>query len=116
MTTVKIGGKEYPVRFSIGVLAAMNDKYGENGQQKIFEAVEKGDVGPLIWLTKKMIETGVKYRALMGETVETDTPDEEALGVLIGPAEMPEVMQAITAAMTEGNKTTVESAAKDKKK
>lgn len=53
MITVKIGGTEYPVRFSIGVLAAMNDQYGENGQQKIFEAVEKGDVGPLIWLTKK---------------------------------------------------------------
>lgn len=116
MTTVNIGGKAYPVRFSIGVLAAMNDTYGQNGQQKIFDAVEKGDVGPLIWLAKKMIETGVKYRKIMGETVETGTPDEETLGVLIGPAEMPEVMQAITAAMTDGNKTTVESAAKDKKK
>lgn len=115
MITVKVGGTEYPVRFSIGVLAAMNDTYGENGQQKIFEAVEKGDVSPLIWLTKKMIETGVKYRALMGEDAP-EAPDEEALGVLIGPAEMPEIMQAITAAMTEGNKTTVESAAKDKKK
>lgn len=115
MITVKIGGTEYPVRFSIGVLAAMNDKYGENGQQKIFEAVEKGDVSPLIWLTKKMIETGVKYRRLLGEDAP-EPPDEEALGVLIGPAEMPEIMQAITAAMTEGNKTTVESAAKDKKK
>lgn len=115
MTAVTIGGKEYPVRFSIGVLAAMNDTYGENGQQKIFDAVEKGDVSPLIWLTKKMIETGVKYRALMGEDAP-EVPDEEALGVLIGPAEMPEIMRAITAAMTEGNKTTVESAAKDKKK
>lgn len=115
MITVTICGAEYPIRFSIGVLAAMNDKYGENGQQKIFEAVEKGDVSPLIWLTKKMIETGAKYRALMGEDAP-ETPDEEAIGVLIGPAEMPEIMQAITAAMTEGNKTTVESAAKDKKK
>lgn len=115
MTTVTIGWKEYPVRFSIGVLAAMNDKYGANGQRKIFDAVEKGDVRPLIWLTKKMIETGVKYRALMGEEAP-EAPDEEALGMLIGPAEMPEIMQAITAAMTEGNKTTVESAAKDKKK
>ena len=115
MITVTICGAEYPIRFSIGVLAAMNDKYGENGQQKIFEAVEKGDVSPLIWLTKKMIETGVKYRALMGEDAP-EPPDEEAIGVLIGPAEMPEIMQAITAAMTEGNKTTVESAAKDKKK
>lgn len=116
MTTVTIGGAEYPVRFSIGVLAAMNDKYGANGQQKIFDAVEKGDVSPLIWLTAKMIDNGIRYRQIMGETVETGTPDEETLGVLIGPAEMPEVMQAITAAMTEGNKTTVESAAKDKKK
>ena len=116
MITVTICGAEYPIRFSIGVLAAMNDTYGQNGQQKIFDAVEKGDVGPLIWLAKKMIETGVKYRALMGEADETGVPSEEALGVLIGPAEMPEVMQAITAAMTEGNKTTVESAAKDKKK
>ena len=115
MTAVTIGGKEYPVRFSIGVLAAMNDTYGQNGQQKIFDAVEKGDVGPLIWLAKKMIETGVKYRALMGEDAP-EAPDEEALGVLIGPAEMAEVMQAITVAMTEGNKTTVESASKDKKK
>lgn len=115
MTTVTIGGTAYPVRFSIGVLAAMNDKYGANGQQRIFDAVEKGDVGPLIWLTKKMIETGVKYRALMGEDAP-EPPDEEALGVLIGPAEMPEIMRAITAAITEGNKTTVESAAKDKKK
>ena len=115
MTAVTIGGKEYPVRFSIGVLAAMNDTYGQNGQQKIFDAVEKGDVGPLIWLTKKMIETGVKYRRLLGEDAP-EPPDEEALGVLIGPAEMPEIMQAITAAMTEGNKTTVESVAKDKKK
>ena len=116
MITVKVGGAEYPVRFSIGVLAAMNDTYGQNGQQKIFDAVEKGDVGPRIWLPKKMIEKGDKYRALMGEAGETGVPSEEALGVLIGPAEMPEVMQAITAAMTEGNKTTVESAAKDKKK
>ena len=115
MTAVTIGGKEYPVRFSIGVLAAMNDTYGQNGQQKIFDAVEKGDVGPLIWLTKKMIETGVKYRRLLGEDAP-EPPDEEALGVLIGPAEMPEIMQAITAAMTEGNKTTVESVAKKKKK
>ena len=115
MITVTICGAEYPIRFSIGVLAAMNDKYGENGQQKIFEAVEKGDVSPLIWLTKKMIATGAKYRALMGEDAP-EVPDEEALGVLIGPAEMPEIMRAITAAMTEGNKTTVESAAKDKKK
>lgn len=116
MTTVTIGGTAYPVRFSIGVLAAMNDKYGANGQQKIFDALEKGDVSPLIWLTAKMIDNGIRYRQIMGETVETGTPDEEALGVLIGPAEMPEVMQAITAEMTEGNKTTVESAAKDKKK
>ena len=115
MITVTICGAEYPIRFSIGVLAAMNDKYGENGRQKIFEAVEKGDVSPLIWLTKKMIETGAKYRALMGEDAP-EAPDEEASGVMIGPAEMPEIMQAITAAMTEGNKTTVESAAKDKKK
>ena len=116
MTTVTICGKEYPVRFSIGVLAAMNDQYGENGQQKIFDAVEKGDVGPIIWLTGKMIDTGIKYQRLLGERVDGNAPDEEALGVLIGPAEMPEIMQAITAAMTEGNKTTVESAAKDKKK
>lgn len=115
MITVTICGAEYPIRFSIGVLAAMNDQYGENGQQKIFEAVEKGDVSPLIWLTKKMIETGAKYRQLLGEDAP-EAPDEEALGVLIGPAEMPEIMRAITAAMTEGNKTTVESAAKDKKK
>ena len=83
----------------------MNDTYGQNGQQKIFDAVEKGDVGPLIWLAKKMIETGVKYRALMGEADETGVPSEEAAGVLLGPAEMPEVMQATTAATAAGNRT-----------
>ena len=116
MTTVNIGGKAYPVRFSIGVLAAMSDKYGANGEKKIFDAVGKGDVSPLIWLTAKMIDNGIRYQRIMGETVETDTPDEETLGTLIGRFEMGEVMQAITAAITEGNKTTVESAAKDKKK
>lgn len=116
MITVKIGGTEYPVRFSIGVLAAMNDQYGENGQQKIFDAVEKGDVGPIIWLTGKMIDTGIKYQRLLGERVDGNTPDEEALGVMIGAAEMADVMRAITEAMTAGNKTTVESATKDKKK
>ena len=120
MTAVEIGGKQYPVRFTMAAMIAIQDKYGKDGSTKLFAEIEDGDFKALTWLAALMIKQGCAYYKLMGiddPDLTLEPPDEEQLAVLLGVGDLRDVMSTMMAAVTGGSKQTVDAAAaKDKKK
>ena len=117
MTTVEIGGKSYPVRFTLGALTAMNDRYGADGASKLLENISGGEYRDMSWLICLLIQQGCRYAELMGlDGYEKVPPDPSTVEVLLDTAKMREVMGAVAAEMSSSGAQTVETVSKSKKK
>lgn len=112
MKTVHLCGKAYPLRFSLRVVKACEERYGS--LEKMFEAVQMkadgasgglGVVDDCLWLLSSMLDAGYRYAKLNGDTPEAP-PDAD---MLLDALDIPDMQAALFDAITGDNERTVEA-------
>lgn len=112
MKTIKLCGKEYPLRFSLRVVKACEERYGS--LEKMFDAVKMkadeasgglGVVDECLWLFSSMLDAGYRYAKLNGDASEVP-PDADAL---LDAMDIPDMQSALFAAIAGDNERTVEA-------
>ncbi len=112
MKTIQLCGKTYPLRFSLRVVKACEERYGS--LEKMFSAVqmkaddESGGLGVVddcLWLLSSMLDAGYRYAKLNGDTPEA-TPDADTL---LDALDIPDMQATLFDAITGDNERTVEA-------
>ena len=129
---INIGGKEYPMRFSVGASKALCQKYGSlikmadkiTGKQVSENTEESLDA--ISWIVELLIKQGCAYKNLFEADLpipenapvvdgKYTPPTKEMLEVGLGIWELTELQQKIFETMGAGNKREIEAEAKEKK-
>lgn len=79
MATVKVGEKEYPVRFDINVMADIQERYGEI--TRFAEQLSK--LKELRWILYLIINEGISYDNIMNNHTNPSLT-EQYVGMLLG--------------------------------
>lgn len=98
MQTIKLGGKEYPIRFDMAAMKAMQDKFG--AVEGLPERLRELD--SMYWILALLINEGEKYNALTLNTQARQiTPEQVSVIMDIGDFWQGETSQAIIDAFNE---------------
>lgn len=99
MTTVKICGKEYPIKFTVNVIADLQERYGEltNWTKKMESLSET------IWVLWRLINEGIAYERYFCGKNEPDLPDVRTFGMMLSfeDIQSPDIVNAIVNAYNE---------------
>ncbi len=110
MTTISICGHEYPLRFSLRVVKACEERYGSLDQMFNVMQMRKTDGGidivdEFLWLLQSMMDSGARCARYCGEQVE-DPPDKE---ILLDVLDITTLQGKLFAAISGDNARTVEA-------
>lgn len=99
MATVKIGGKEYPIKFTVNVLAAIQKRYGDVAKWSDY----MGDIGETLWILRTLINEGIAYDNYFRGQNNPEFKDERAFGMLVSIDDLnsPAIVDAIVEAYNE---------------
>ena len=98
MRTVKISGQDFPIRFNMVAMKAIQKRYGE--LQKLSEQIYNLD--EMYWILSTLINEGEKYNAIMLNTQARQfTPEQLACILTIGDFNNGELSQAIIDAFND---------------
>lgn len=129
ITTIEIGGKEYPMKFSIEAMKAICEKYGS--LENMVDVLGKSDyvdiVDAILWIEELLIRQGCAYKNEFEHDVppETNSPivdgkyvplTAEQLALGIDMADIAELKVKIFETMGLGRKNEISVKAKDDKK
>lgn len=110
MTTISICGNEYPLRFSLRVVKACEERYGS--MEKMFSVMQMQNtdgqtavVDEFLWLLRAMLDSGAKFAKYCGEPFD-NPPDED---VLLDALDLQTLRGKMFAVMTGDNARTVEA-------
>lgn len=121
ITFMEIGGKSFPLSFSLGLIKGINGKFGsfsniEDAFNSIDEELSNESIEAISFLIYQMIHQGALYMNTFGATGDVPeniarTPDgkfmeltEEQIEVGLSVTDIEESMSAITKAMDLSNK------------
>lgn len=110
MSTLSICGHEYPLRFSLRVVKACEERYGSMDQMLEIMQPSKTDgqmdvVDEFLWLLRVMLDSGARYAKFNGIPCE-EPPDED---VLLDVLDLASLQGTLFAAMAGDNTRTVEA-------
>ena len=123
-TYIDIGGKKYPMRFSLGASIQMGKKYGSlvDMQKSMQESTLDKQIETIMWILELLIKQGCAYKNLFETNVPIpeDAPIED--GKYIPPSreameigiDLLEAKDKIYACMGVGSKREVEAESKEK--
>ena len=123
-TYIDIGGKKYPMRFSLGASIQMGKKYGSlvDMQKSMQESTLDKQIETIMWILELLIKQGCAYKNLFETNVPIpeDAPVED--GKYIPPSreameigiDLLEAKDKIYACMGVGSKREVEAESKEK--
>lgn len=123
-TYIDIGGKKYPMRFSMGASIQIGKKFGtfEEMQKNMLDATLDKQIETILWICELLIKQGCAYKNLF--EADTPIPDDAPVedGKYIPPTQeameigldIRETKNKIFACMGVGSKREVET--EDKKK
>ena len=98
MQTINLGGKDYPIRFDMAAMKAIQDRYGE--LQKLSEQIYNLD--EMYWILSTLINEGEKYNAIMLNTQARQfTPEQLACIMTIGDFNSGELSQTVIDAFND---------------
>lgn len=106
MRTAKItlGGREYPMCFSMRVVRACNERYG--GIENIDSAIRDGGTArtmdEVIWLLHAMIDGGIRHAAASGESAP-DIPSLEDMYDICDISDFAGLREKITETISSGS-------------
>lgn len=109
ITEFELGGKQYPLNFSVAAAKKINEEYG--GFDKLsgvftWEGVES-TLKDCFWTLRLLMEQGAAYRRIFdGEEVEL--PPLEEMEILLGGPDIKRMQTAIHEALGLGLEATVE--------
>lgn len=110
MKTIRLCGKEYPLRFSLRVVKACEERYGS--LEHMFDAVQgktgEGNlsiVDDCLWLLTGMLDAGARYAELNGMACD-EPPDQETL---LDALDIPDMQRSIFAAISGDSARSVET-------
>lgn len=123
---IEIGGKEYPLRFSIGASKAIAEKFGsfEEMTEKIKSDGNAEAIEAIVWIMALLVEQGCAYKNLF----ESDVPKpdnapvkdgkyipitKEYLEIGMDLSDMAEIKTKIFEALSGGKKRDIKSKVKD---
>lgn len=123
-TYIDIGGKKYPMRFSLGASIQIGKKYGSlvDMQKSMQESTLDKQIETIMWILELLIKQGCAYKNLFETNVPVpeDAPVED--GKYIPPSreameigiDLLEAKDKIYACMGVGSKREVEAESKEK--
>lgn len=128
-TFLEIGGKIYPMRFSLSALREINNKYGS--LEKMVDAVAGQEqdgmdmIQPIIWMLDLLIRQGCAYKNLFEKDVPVpenasvvngkwEPISVEAIEIGIGIDQIGDVKDKIFSCIVNGQKKTIETEPKEK--
>lgn len=98
MRTVKISGKEFPIRFNMVAMKAIQKRYGE--LQRLSEQIYNLD--EMYWILSTLINEGEKYNAIMLNTQARQySPEQIACMLTIKDFNSGELSQAVIDAFND---------------
>lgn len=99
MATVKIAGKEYPIKFTVNVLVAIQKRYGDVTKW----SDHMGDIGETLWILRTLINEGIAYDNYFRGQNTPEFTDERAFGMLVSIDDLnsPAIVDAIVEAYNE---------------
>ena len=109
MANVKLGGKEYPIRFDMAAMKAVQDRYGE--VQDL--ATHLRDLKEMYWILSTLINEGYKYEALeLNISAKQVSPEQISVIMEIGDfyngKTSQSIINAFNEALGDGKKYTAE--------
>ena len=123
-TYIDIGGKKYPMRFSLGASIQMGKKYGSlvDMQKSMQESTLDKQIETIMWILELLIKQGCAYKNLFETNVpipedapiedgKYTPPSREAMEIGI---DLLEAKDKIYACMGVGSKREVEAESKEK--
>lgn len=110
ISTLSICGHEYPLRFSLRVVKACEERYGSMDQMLEIMQSRKTDgqmdvVDEFLWLLRAMLDSGARYAKFNGISCE-EPPDVD---VLLDVLDLASLQGTLFAAMAGDNARTVEA-------
>ncbi len=98
MRTVKLDGQDFPIRFNMVAMKAIQNRYGE--LQKLSEQIYNLD--EMYWILSTLINEGEKYNAIMlNIPARQITPEQLACILTIGDFNSGELSQSIIDAFND---------------
>ena len=98
MASIKLGGKEYPIRFDMAAMKAVQDRYGK--VQDL--ATHLRDLKEMYWILATLINEGYKYNALeLNVSAKQITPEQVSIIMEIGDFYNGKTSQSIIDAFNE---------------
>jgi hypothetical protein len=109
MVNIKLGEKEYPIRFDMAAMKAVQDRYG-NVQDL---AIHLRDLKEMYWILATLINEGYKYEALeLNIPAKQVTPEQISIIMEIGDfyngKTSQSIIDAFNEALGDGKKYTAE--------
>ena len=98
MVNIKLGGKEYPLRFDMAAMKAVQDRYGK--VQDL--ASHLRDLKEMYWILATLINEGYKYEAMeLNISAKQVTPEQISIIMEIGDFYNGKTSQSIIDAFNE---------------
>jgi hypothetical protein len=98
MVNITLGGKEYPIRFNMAAMKAIQDKYGE--VQNLDKHLHQ--INEMYWILATLINEGYKYVAMeLNMPAKQITPDQISTIMEIGDFFNGKTSQAVIDAFNE---------------
>ena len=98
MRNIQLGGKEYPIRFDMAAMKAIQDKYGN--VQGLDAHLR--DLNEIYWILSLLINEGFKYNALqLNIPAQQVTPEQVSIIMEIGDFYNGKTSQAIIDAFND---------------
>ena len=126
---INIGGKDYPMRFSIGAAKAISEKYGdlEKMVDNLSSSVGADSIDTIIWIVELLIKHGCAYKNMFekNEPIPEGAPVENGIYIPATQEEIEigtdlqgfeEIKNKIYETIQGGKKQEIEVETKDKKK
>ncbi|WP_418664351.1 hypothetical protein [Anaerotruncus massiliensis (ex Liu et al. 2021)] len=110
ITEITIGGKAYPLNFSVRAAKQATERYGDLSEvSKALIGVDKkyNPVDETVWLLETMLAEGARYVKLVDGS-EITTPTAEDLETLVGYYDV-ELREKLMAALFGGMETEIET-------
>lgn len=124
---IKIAGKEYPMRFSLGASKALCEKFGSlNAMAGKISGDKAEDFEAIVWIVALLIRQGCAYKNIFEPEVPApeNAPvkdgkyiaiSQEDLEVALEVKDLKEILEKVFATMGKGQKETIEAEIKDPK-